>query len=130
MGSIKPKGKSKGFGDTIAKITHATGLNKVAEAVARAAGHEDCGCGRRQDKLNDWFPYKVETKPQPKAPVSPLIKFEGNYEVLEPIRFILADGNPITLEVGSILPIDKDHPLYKDVEYYNDNRIIKQIKDE
>ena len=36
MGSRKPKGKSKGFGDTIAKITHATGLNKVAEAVAKA----------------------------------------------------------------------------------------------
>ena len=60
MGSRKPKGKSKGFGDTIAKITHATGLNKVAEAVAKAAGHEDCGCGRRQDKLNELFPYKVE----------------------------------------------------------------------
>jgi len=127
MGSRKPKGKSKGFGDTIAKITHATGLNKVAEAVAKAAGHEDCGCGRRQDKLNELFPYKVEEKPQPKAPIAPLDELEGNYEVLEPIRFTLADGNPITLTVGSMLPIDKDHPLYKDVEYYHNNRIIKKV---
>ena len=66
-GSRKPKGKSKGFGDTIAKITHATGLNKVAEAVAKAAGKDDCGCGRRQDKLNEMFPYLKETKQESKT---------------------------------------------------------------
>jgi len=49
--------KSKGLGDTIAKVTHAVGLDKVAEAVAKAAGKEDCGCSKRQQKLNDMFPY-------------------------------------------------------------------------
>jgi hypothetical protein len=48
---------SKGLGDTIAKVTHAVGLDKVAEAVAKAAGKEDCGCSKRQQKLNDMFPY-------------------------------------------------------------------------
>ena len=50
--------ESKGLGDTIAKVTHAVGLDKVAESVAKAVGKEDCGCGKRQQKLNDLFPYR------------------------------------------------------------------------
>jgi hypothetical protein len=50
--------ESKGLGDTIAKITHAVGLDKVAETVAKSAGKEDCGCSKRRQKLNDLFPYK------------------------------------------------------------------------
>jgi hypothetical protein len=52
--------ESKGLGDTIAKITHATGLDVVAEKVAKAMGKEDCGCNRRREKLNELFPYKTE----------------------------------------------------------------------
>ena len=52
--------ESKGLGDTIAKITHATGLDVVAEKVAHAMGKEDCGCNRRREKLNELFPYKTE----------------------------------------------------------------------
>ena len=50
--------ESKGLGDTIAKVTHAVGLDKVAENVANALGKEDCGCNKRREKLNDLFPYK------------------------------------------------------------------------
>ena len=50
--------KSKGLGDTIAKITQAPGLDKVAHAVAKAAGEEGCGCPERQEALNKMFPYK------------------------------------------------------------------------
>jgi hypothetical protein len=46
--------KSKGLGDTIAKITKATGIDKVAKKVLG----EDCGCDERRDKLNKMFPYK------------------------------------------------------------------------
>ena len=53
---------SKGLGDTIAKITHYTGLDVVAEKVAKAMGQEDCGCKRRKEKLNELFPYKTEDK--------------------------------------------------------------------
>jgi hypothetical protein len=49
--------ESKGLGDTIAKVTHAVGLDKVAESVAHAMGKEDCGCNKRRDMLNDLFPY-------------------------------------------------------------------------
>ena len=52
----KEKEKSKGLGDTIAKITEATGIKKVVETVAKATG-KDCGCGKRQDTLNRLFPY-------------------------------------------------------------------------
>jgi hypothetical protein len=49
--------KSKGLGDTIAKVTKATGIDKVAEGVAKAMGKEDCGCGKRREQLNKAFPY-------------------------------------------------------------------------
>ena len=50
------KKKSKGLGDTIAKITKATGIKKVVDTVAKATG-KDCGCGKRQSTLNRLFPY-------------------------------------------------------------------------
>lgn len=50
--------KSKGLGDTIAKATHAVGLDKVVESVAKAVGKEDCGCNKRREMLNDLFPYQ------------------------------------------------------------------------
>jgi glycerol dehydrogenase-like iron-containing ADH family enzyme len=48
--------KSRGLGDTIAKITAATGIKKVVEAVSEATG-KDCGCDKRKDTLNRMFPY-------------------------------------------------------------------------
>ena len=44
--------KSKGLGDTIAKITKATGIDKVAKAVLG----DDCGCEERRKQLNQMFP--------------------------------------------------------------------------
>ena len=49
--------KSKGLGDTIEKITEATGIKTVVEAVSEATGI-DCGCGERKQLLNKLFPYK------------------------------------------------------------------------
>jgi hypothetical protein len=49
--------KSKGLGDTIEKITTATGIKKVVDIVAKATG-SDCGCSKRKDTLNRAFPYK------------------------------------------------------------------------
>lgn len=46
--------KSKGLGDTIAKITKATGIDKVVKFIAG----EDCGCDERQIALNKTFRYK------------------------------------------------------------------------
>jgi len=48
------KRKSKGLGDSIEKITKATGIKK---AVSFMFG-EDCGCEERKEYLNKKFPYK------------------------------------------------------------------------
>lgn len=50
--------QQKGLGDTIAEFTKATGLDKIADRVAKAAGKEDCGCNRRREILNKKFPYR------------------------------------------------------------------------
>jgi hypothetical protein len=44
--------KSQGLGDTIEKITTATGIKKVVDNVAKATG-KDCGCAARKEKLNN-----------------------------------------------------------------------------
>lgn len=46
-----------GLGDTIALITRATGLDRLAHLYTRVTG-KDCGCRRRQTKLNARFPYR------------------------------------------------------------------------
>ena len=46
--------QSKGFGDTVAKITKATGIDKVVKFIAG----EDCGCDERQERFNKDFKYK------------------------------------------------------------------------
>jgi len=48
---------SIGLGDTIERFTTATGIKKVVDTVAKAAG-KDCGCGERRDTLNRAFPYQ------------------------------------------------------------------------
>ena len=42
--------KSKGLGDTIAKLTKTIGLDKLAS--------KDCNCKKRQQQLNKILPYK------------------------------------------------------------------------
>ena len=48
---------SEGLGDTIEKITTATGIKKAVKFLAG----EDCGCDARKEKLNEIFRY---TKPE------------------------------------------------------------------
>jgi hypothetical protein len=45
---------SQGLGDTIAKVTEATGIKKAVKFLAG----EDCGCDERQERLNRVFKYK------------------------------------------------------------------------
>ena len=48
--------ESKGLGDTIEKITTATGIKAVVDTVSKVT-KKPCGCGKRKDKLNKMFPY-------------------------------------------------------------------------
>ena len=50
----KYENQSKGLGDTVEKITEATGIKKAVKFLAG----EDCGCDERKDKLNYLFPYQ------------------------------------------------------------------------
>ncbi len=47
------KQKSKGLGDTIEKITEATGIKTAVEKVFG----KSCGCDKRKETLNKIFPY-------------------------------------------------------------------------
>ena len=47
--------QAKGLGDTVAKLTQATGIDKLVKFIAG----EDCGCDERQAKLNELFPYRT-----------------------------------------------------------------------
>jgi len=50
--------QSKGLGDSVEKITKATGLKTLMELGMKAAGKRDCGCDNRKEWLNKQFPYK------------------------------------------------------------------------
>ena len=52
-----PPEKSHGLGDTIEKITKATGIRAVVDAVSKVLG-KDCGCEARKEWLNSKVPYK------------------------------------------------------------------------
>jgi hypothetical protein len=44
--------KSKGLGDTIEKITTATGIKNAVDTVSKATG-KPCGCAERKQALNN-----------------------------------------------------------------------------
>jgi len=48
--------KSKGLGDSIEKITKATGIKKVVDTVSKIT-KKPCNCGKRKETLNRLFPY-------------------------------------------------------------------------
>ena len=48
--------KSEGLGDTIDKITKATGIRKIVDTVSKIT-KKPCNCGKRKETLNRLFPY-------------------------------------------------------------------------
>tara|TARA_R100000963_G_C4634135_1_gene98555 strand:- start:1189 stop:1377 length:189 start_codon:yes stop_codon:yes gene_type:complete len=50
--------KSKGLGDSIEKITKATGIKRVVDKISDITG-KDCGCNKRKNKLNETIPYNT-----------------------------------------------------------------------
>lgn len=41
----------QGLGDTVADLTHITGIDRLAKAYEQVTG-KPCGCDERQEKLN------------------------------------------------------------------------------
>jgi len=95
MEGFDPKQNSQGLGDTVAKITNFFGIDKVAEAVAKLAGAEGCGCNERRQLLNDLFPYEGKIR---------------KFKVLKQFNF----ANEIYFE-GQIVEVNNKHSLYPGV---------------
>ncbi len=89
--------ESKGFGDSIAKFTHAFRINKVAEAVAKLAGAPGCGCKERREFLNQLFPYKDTVR---------------KFKVLKDIGISEDSTNLGEYKEGDILEIKRGHELF------------------
>ena len=53
--------KSRGLGDTVEKITEATGIQWLIVKITSILGLP-CGCDYRRDLLNKWFPYGKKRK--------------------------------------------------------------------
>tara|TARA_R110000744_G_scaffold133606_4_gene242099 strand:+ start:1298 stop:1456 length:159 start_codon:yes stop_codon:yes gene_type:complete len=50
--------KLKGLGDTIEKITEATGIKTFTQMLQKSGVIKSCGCNKRKEALNKAFPYK------------------------------------------------------------------------
>jgi hypothetical protein len=83
---------STGFGDSIAKVTNFFGIDKLADAVAKLAGAEGCGCKERREYLNHLFPYDKSIRQ---------VRF---------VRDIVIDGT--TYLEGNTVLVGKNSPLY------------------
>ena len=55
----------EGLGDLVAKVTQATGIKAVVEAIAPNGG---CGCAQRQAMLNKLVPFGNEKQEEPNTP--------------------------------------------------------------
>jgi len=94
--------ESQGLGDSIAKVTHFFRINKVAEAVAKMAGAEGCGCKERREFLNQLFPYKDTVR---------------KFKVLREVN-LNRDENGVpqkTYREGDIIEIKRGHELFSGV---------------
>jgi len=58
MSNTENKKRFEGAGDVVAALTKITGVNKIANFVAKSAGKKDCGCNKRREALNKALPFK------------------------------------------------------------------------
>ena len=101
------KQESKGLGDTVAKITNFFGIDKVADAVAKLAGAEGCGCNERRQLLNDLFPYDGKIR---------------YFEVKQQFKWHESDYFK-----GQRLEITKSHPIHGGVITLVKDGILEEI---
>jgi hypothetical protein len=45
----------RGMGDLIAKASKLSGVDKLADKLAKSLGYEDCGCEKRREELSPLF---------------------------------------------------------------------------
>lgn len=101
MKKFNPKESSKGLGDSIAKVTHALGIDKLADKIARALGYEDCGCDSRRELLNTLLTYKRK---------------ENTMSYLYTAVQDITDKTGTVYKAGETIYIDETHSLNSDLE--------------
>lgn len=107
MEGFDPKQESSGVGDTIAKVTNFFGIDKLADAVAKLAGAEGCGCNERRQMLNELFPYTEKTR---------------KIKVLKQFNY----GDTTYFE-GQIIEIDKNHPLSNGIIVLAKDQMLEEL---
>ena len=107
MEEFDSKQKSKGFGDTIAKVTNFFGIDKVAEAIAKLAGAEGCGCNERREALNTLFPYKEKIR---------------KFRVLKQFQW---DGDQYF--IGQEISVNNEHSLFSGILALATDKVIEEI---
>lgn len=116
MEGFDPNQQSQGLGDTIAKFTHATGLDVVADKVAKALGKEDCGCNKRREKLNNLVPYNqsknVDEYREELNKSSLNFKLPNVFFVHKKITILLNGEIKEYLEGERVLIENENHPLF------------------
>jgi hypothetical protein len=110
MEGFDPKQKSQGLGDTIAKFTHATGLDVVADKVAKALGAEDCGCNRRREKLNELVPFAKKEN-------IPLVPLPATFLITRNLS-IQQDGELVRYSKEEKVYVTEDHPIAQSLNYF------------
>jgi hypothetical protein len=104
------KKKSKGLGDTIAKVTKATGIDKAVKFIAG----EDCGCIERRKALNKLFPYN-----------KPECLNENEYNFLK--EFYRIDRNTVTYKEQLQLIAISNRVLHTKLEPSSCSSCIKSL---
>ena len=121
MEGFDPKAPSQGLGDVIAKITHATGLDVVADKVAKAMGQEDCGCNRRREKLNELIPFnKINSANDYRKSlnkVSSSIDLPATIIVKRNLS-IQVSGELVKYAKEEKVYVTEDHPLAHSLDYF------------
>jgi hypothetical protein len=74
MAKARTKAPSKGLGDTIEKITEATGIKAAVEVFTKATGI-DCKCEERKAILNNLIPYRKKVNCLNEADYNMLTEF-------------------------------------------------------
>jgi hypothetical protein len=126
MEGFDPTQPSKGLGDTIAKVTHYTGISKLTDVITDALGIEDCGCNRRREALNADYSYNIESNsPKTYNPKDFPPAEEGIYEVLKQIN-ANSGGTNFEFKPGDKILLTKEHSLYSDWPFYIEIEAVKK----
>jgi hypothetical protein len=117
--------KSKGLGDTIAKITEVTGIKKVVDTISDITG-VPCNCSRRQETLNNWVPYN-----NTETPINELVEqniddfCEGIYIINNNLVFY-QDGEMYNYVMGQKIYIESNLPYFENFKQYYKLGIISK----